>query len=122
MTSASFSQRQTSDFFASAEDLLRIRHRRVHSAFVMLKVILLQLHHRSRTISISPIFTFLYSRQNNPSAYDKNTWSRLLTACVKFYRDVLMMENFAIMNYCGFSKILKKHDKVGTSLESLTVA
>jgi SPX domain protein involved in polyphosphate accumulation len=46
----------------------------------------------------------------------------LLTACVKFYRDVLMMENFAIMNYCGFSKILKKHDKVGTSLESLTVA
>jgi hypothetical protein len=42
----------------------------------------------------------------------------LLTACVKFYRDVLMMENFAIMNYCGFSKILKKHDKVGTAVGS----
>ena len=23
-----------------------------------------------------------------------------------------MLENFAIMNYCAFSKILKKHDKV----------
>jgi len=44
LTSASFSQRKTSDFFASAEDLLRIRHRRVHSAFVMLKVTLLPLH------------------------------------------------------------------------------
>ena len=83
----------------------------------MLKVILLQLHYRTRTNSISPISKFLYSRQNNPNAYDKNTWSRLLTACVKFYRDVLMMENFAIMNYCGFSKILKKHDKVGTAVE-----
>jgi hypothetical protein len=25
---------------------------------------------------------------------------------------VLLLENFAIMNYCGFSKILKKHDKL----------
>jgi SPX domain protein involved in polyphosphate accumulation len=46
------------------------------------------------------------------SIHDKNTWSRLLTACVKFYKDVLLLENFAIMNYCGFSKILKKHDKM----------
>jgi len=30
----------------------------------------------------------------------------------RFYRDALMLENFAIMNYCAFSKILKKHDKV----------
>jgi len=43
---------------------------------------------------------------------DKNTWTRLLMACVKFYKDVLLIENFAIMNYCGFSKILKKHDKM----------
>lgn len=26
--------------------------------------------------------------------------------------DVLLLENFAIMNYCAFSKILKKHDKL----------
>ena len=35
----------------------------------------------------------------------------MLVLC-RFYRDALMLENFAIMNYCAFSKILKKHDKV----------
>eukprot|EP01034_Spumella_vulgaris_P021740 gene21740-27794_t len=33
-------------------------------------------------------------------------------ACVNFYKDVLLLENFAIMSYCGYSKILKKHDKL----------
>lgn len=37
---------------------------------------------------------------------------RLMAACVKLYKDLLLLENFAIMNYCGFSKILKKHDKL----------
>jgi len=36
---------------------------------------------------------------------------KALSACVSYYRDLLLLENFAIMNYCGFSKILKKHDK-----------
>mmetsp|Transcript_31363 Transcript_31363/g.100765 ORF Transcript_31363/g.100765 Transcript_31363/m.100765 type:complete len:299 (+) Transcript_31363:209-1105(+) len=36
---------------------------------------------------------------------------RALYACVSYYRDLLLLENFAIINYCGFSKILKKHDK-----------
>ncbi|CAM9188433.1 unnamed protein product, partial [Heterosigma akashiwo] len=31
--------------------------------------------------------------------------SRLMTACVNFYKDLLMLENYSIMNYCGFSKI-----------------
>jgi len=44
--------------------------------------------------------------------YDKETWTRFLVACLKFYKDVLLLENFAIMSYCAFSKILKKHDKV----------
>lgn len=43
---------------------------------------------------------------------DVNSWSRLLRACINLYRDGLLLENFAIMNYCGFSKILKKHDKL----------
>ena len=66
--------KKTSIFYSSAEELFRIRHRRVCSAFAML--------------------------QANPLAHphDTNTWTRLLTACVKLYRDVLMMENFAISN------------------------
>ena len=78
--------KKTSDFFASTEQLYAIRKKRVWEAFNMLK--------------------------SNGIVYDKNTWSRLLNACVNFYKDVLLLENFAIMNYCGFSKILKKHDKL----------
>ena len=49
--------------------------------------------------------------QSGEGRFDRNSWTRLLSACVKFYKDVLLLENYAIMNYCGFSKILKKHDK-----------
>lgn len=36
---------------------------------------------------------------------------QLLGEIVKFYTDLLLLENYAVMNYCGFGKILKKHDK-----------
>jgi SPX domain protein involved in polyphosphate accumulation len=74
------------DFFAQNEAIFRIRKDRIVEAFTMLKAV--------------------------DVVYDKNTWTRLLDACVKFYKDVLLLENFAILNYCGFSKILKKHDKL----------
>lgn len=35
-----------------------------------------------------------------------------LLACKSLYMELLMLENFAVMNHCAFSKILKKHDKV----------
>ena len=78
--------KKSSDFFSSNEAIYRIRKERIWEAFHLLK--------------------------DEEVVQDKNTWTRLLMACVKFYKDVLLMENFAIMNYCGFSKILKKHDKV----------
>lgn len=78
--------KKVSDFYASTEQLYSIRKARVWGAFDML--------------------------QNEGVIHDKNTWTRLLCACVKFYKDTLLLENFAIMNYCGFSKILKKHDKL----------
>lgn len=77
--------KKTSYHFSCAEQLCKIRHQRVQDAFVML--------HNQNVLN------------------DKKTWTRLLMACVKFYKDILLLENFAIMNYCGFSKILKKHDK-----------
>jgi len=78
--------KKVSDFYLSTEKLYRIRKSRVWEGFSMLK--------------------------EEGVIHDKNTWTRLLCACVKFYKDVLLLENYAIMNFCGFSKILKKHDKL----------
>ncbi len=78
--------KKSCDFFRRAEQEYKIRWERIWESYQML--------------------------QDTNVIFDKNTWARLLNACVKFYKDVLLLENFAIMNYCGFSKILKKHDKV----------
>lgn len=77
--------KKTSDFFNKSQEEFRIRWERIWESYEML--------------------------QETGVLHDKYTWTRLLSACVKFYKDVLLLENFAIMNYCGFSKILKKHDK-----------
>lgn len=39
-------------------------------------------------------------------------WSLLAKSLYRLYKDLLLLETFAIMTYCSFSKILKKHDKV----------
>ena len=78
--------KKTSDFFASSEELFKIRRVRLVEGLRML-------HEKNKR-------------------HDKNTWTRLLMACVRFYKDVLLLENYAIMHFCGFSKILKKHDKM----------
>lgn len=78
--------RKASDFFARCQQEYVIRWERIWDSYVMLQ-----------EVSV---------------VYEKNTWTRLLNSCVRFYKDVLLLENFAIMNYCGFSKILKKHDKL----------
>jgi hypothetical protein len=39
-------------------------------------------------------------------------WSLLAKSIYRLYKDLLLFETFAIMTYCSFSKILKKHDKV----------
>ncbi len=41
----------------------------------------------------------------------QDRWSQLAKALYRFYKDLLLLENYAIMSYCSFSKILKKHDK-----------
>lgn len=39
-------------------------------------------------------------------------WRPMSKAIYNLYRDLLLLETFAIMTYVGFSKILKKHDKM----------
>ena len=41
-----------------------------------------------------------------------NSSSKQLQSLHRLYKDLLLLETYAIMNYCSFSKILKKHDKV----------
>jgi SPX domain protein involved in polyphosphate accumulation len=39
-------------------------------------------------------------------------WTLMAKSLYRLYKDLLLLETFAIMTYCSFSKILKKHDKV----------
>lgn len=39
-------------------------------------------------------------------------WPLVAKSIYRLYKDLLLLETFAIMTYCSFSKILKKHDKV----------
>lgn len=39
-------------------------------------------------------------------------WGLMAKSIYRLYKDLLLLETFAIMTYCSFSKILKKHDKV----------
>ena len=42
----------------------------------------------------------------------KDRWCVMSKSLYRLYRDLLLLETFAIMAYCSFSKNLKKHDKV----------
>lgn len=77
--------KKINEFFDSEEELYRIRKERTLQTFTMLK------DHRHH--------------------FDGKMWTTLLVSCLQFYKDMLFFENYAIMNYCGISKILKKHDK-----------
>ena len=35
----------------------------------------------------------------------------IMEKCQNLHMRLLMVENYAVLNYCGFSKIIKKHDK-----------
>lgn len=50
--------------------------------------------------------------QRSMSVMVENKWSCAAKSLFRLYKDLLLLETFAIMSYCSFSKILKKHDKV----------
>lgn len=73
-------------FFAKAEHEFIIREERVREGMEIMK------------------------RPNSIMVNEK--WSMLAKSIYRLYKDLLLLETFAIMTYCSFSKILKKHDKV----------
>ena len=87
--------KKTSDFFARTESLYT-RIQNLVTAMVLLRGN--QLNGVGDSDPVVPV--------------SPNAWGRLLQACSVSIRMCCYWRTFAIMNYCGFSKILKKHDKV----------
>ena len=53
---------------------------------------------------------YLLTDATAPAAPERGL--RLMRGLVTFYTQLIALENFSVMNYCGVGKILKKHDKV----------
>jgi hypothetical protein len=55
------------------------------------------------------------------------SWNRMSSEQIRLFTEthmlLLLIENFAVLNYCGFTKILKKHDKLtATTTKELFVS
>jgi SPX domain protein involved in polyphosphate accumulation len=49
--------------------------------------------------------------------FQNGSLSATIESMVKFFMMLIQLENYAVMNYCGFGKALKKHDKL-TNMET----
>jgi len=78
---------KTSEFFEQAQEEFTIREKRVQGGVEILK-------------------------RPNSIMLNNDKWSFLAKSVYQLYKDLLLLEIYAIMTYCSFSKILKKHDKV----------
>eukprot|EP00593_Proboscia_inermis_P014511 CAMPEP_0171325830 /NCGR_PEP_ID=MMETSP0816-20121228/117060_1 /TAXON_ID=420281 /ORGANISM="Proboscia inermis, Strain CCAP1064/1" /LENGTH=396 /DNA_ID=CAMNT_0011825119 /DNA_START=716 /DNA_END=1906 /DNA_ORIENTATION=- len=74
-------------FFSKAEEEFAIREERVRESMIIMK-------------------------KPNSIMLINDRWSVLAKSVYRLYKDLLLLETFAIMSYCAYSKILKKHDKV----------
>lgn len=79
--------RKATFFFGKAQQEFEIREERARDGFEIIK---------------KQPNSFLVNEQ----------WSMMAKSIFRLYRDLLLLETYAIMSYCSFSKILKKHDKV----------
>jgi SPX domain len=87
--------KKASHFFEQAQKEYAIREERVRKGMELIK-------------------TERGERASGDAYCDKSfeeQWARLAQSIFRLYRELLLLETFAIMTYCGFSKILKKHDK-----------
>uniref|UniRef100_A0A7S3JRM1 SPX domain-containing protein n=1 Tax=Aureoumbra lagunensis TaxID=44058 RepID=A0A7S3JRM1_9STRA len=95
---------KSSRFFQSSEQILEIRRERIIEALRQLKQACADDDNKNdetNSKNMKPTKSVLFP----------DSGERALLACVAYYRDLILLENYAIVNYCGYSKILKKHDK-----------
>lgn len=78
--------KKTSHFFDRATEEFTIREERVREGMSIMK--------QPNSIMVS------------------EKWALMAKSIYRLYKDLLLLETFAIMSFCSFSKILKKHDKV----------
>lgn len=66
------------------------------------------------TISLHSFLNFLEKIREIKVANQltKSFISSKLKECAEHHLRFVLLENYAVMNYCGFTKILKKHDKL----------
>lgn len=85
----------------------RLVHREVHKAHDFFKSVeaqfVIRLAHVREGMKMVDGDTVL--------AKNEDSWRNMMAACVRLYKDLLRLENYAIVTWTCFSKILKKHDK-----------
>lgn len=47
------------------------------------------------------MYTMMYQSNPRPEAT-----TELMKSCVTLYKELLLLENFAVMNFCGISKVI----------------
>lgn len=64
------------------------------------------------TLKCFPEFIKEVEKLKKSKSPRKSEISQRLKECAEHHLQIVLIENYAVMNYCGFTKILKKHDKV----------
>ncbi len=59
-----------------------------------------------------PSFYTKNSRKQSPKKPSSKKLRKLEVAFSEFYLSLVLLQNYQTLNYSGFRKILKKHDKV----------
>lgn len=96
--------KKVAEFYADVEEQLVQRYLPLMSAF------------RDRVLKAQADETSSGAHSSHPTAATsparREELVALMSGIVQFYTLLLQLENYAVINVCGFGKILKKHDKL----------
>lgn len=93
--------RKASYFFDKTTQELKIRKERIEGGMAI--------YSRRAGTGTGNNGTSIHDIVSQSSLTDR--WTVMTRSVYKLFRDLLLLETYAIMTYCSFSKILKKHDK-----------